>query len=123
MVYTLKHQEKGECLKCGTVIYGRADKKFCSPACKNAYHNDSVSGHRRARNKAIRTLNVNYDILDKLMKNEIRSISIERIRDLGFDENYSTGHRIGRTRHEEESCFDITYCRTETKIFQIRRTL
>lgn len=122
MTYILKHKEKGECLKCGTAIYGRADKKFCSVNCKNAYHNDQVSGHRRARNLAIKTLTSNYEILDKLEKNKIRTISIDRIRELGFDENFSTGHRIGRLKHNEENCFDITYCRTQTKIFHIRRT-
>lgn len=122
MTYVLKKKEQGECLRCGTTIYGRADKKFCSSACKNAYHNHAVSSHRHARNLAIRTLTSNYEILDKLEKNKIRTISIDRIRELGFDENYSTGHRLGRFAHNEENCFDITYCRTPSKIFHIRRT-
>lgn len=123
MAYLLKNKEQGACLRCGTTIYGRADKKFCSTECKNAYHNHEVSSHRRARNLAIKTLTSNYEILDRLEKNKIRSISIDRIRELGFDENYSTGHRMSRLNHQEENCFDITYCRTASKIFHIRRTL
>lgn len=122
MAYILKRSEKGECLRCGTAIYGRPDKKFCSITCKNAYHNNEVSNHRKARTHAIKTLNNNYEILDKLEKNKIRTISIDRIRELGFDENFSTGHRMGRFSHNEESCFDITYYRTQSKIFHIRRT-
>lgn len=122
MAYVLKRQEKGECLKCGTAIYGRPDKKFCSLECKNAYHNNAVSNHRKVRTLVIRSLNSNYEILDKLEKNKIRTISIDRIRELGFDENYSTGHRLGRFSHNEEFCFDISYCRTQSKIFRIRRT-
>ena len=122
MGYELKIDERGECLKCGTPIYGRADKKFCSVKCKNSYHNDITYGQRKVRNKTITALSINYDILDKLMKNDIRTISIIRIRELGFDENYSTGHRLGRFRHNEEFCFDIVYCRSETKIYHIRRT-
>lgn len=121
MAYILKHSEKGKCLKCGTAIYGRPDKKFCSLECKNAYHNNEVSKHRRARSHTFRVLNNNYEILDRLEKNKIRTISIDRIRELGFDENYSTGHIIGSFIHNEECCFDIIYCRTQAKIFHIRR--
>lgn len=123
MGYELKLQERGECLKCGTPIYGRADKKFCSVACKNSYHNNIMYGRRQARNRTLSALTINYNILDKLIKNKIRTIRLDRIRELGFDENYSTGHRLGRFNHNEESCFDISYYRTDSKIFHIRRTL
>lgn len=121
MGYELKQKERGECLECGTAIYGRSDKKFCSVTCKNAYHNNILNGQKKARNRTIAALTVNYDILDKLIKNNIRTIGIDRIKELGFDENYSTGHRHGRFNRNEESCFDITYYRTDAKIFHIRR--
>lgn len=123
MIYELRNRQRGNCLKCGTPIYGRADKKFCSSACKNSYHNSEQTSQRRARVRTLAALSANYEILDRLERNKIRTISIDRIKELGFDENYSTGHRLGRFNHNEESCFDIVYCRTPAKIFHIRRSL
>ena len=121
MVYKLKEVKEGTCLQCGGAVYGRQDKKFCSEKCKNAYHNHQASDFRKLKNDTLSYISGNYEILDRLEKNKIRSISIDRIKELGFREGVATGHRLGRFNHLEESCFDIIYYRTPMEIFNIHR--
>lgn len=123
MSYTLKDPDKGKCLQCGCEIYGRPGKKFCSIGCKNAFHNNKASNIRKVRIRTISGLNKNYDVLNLLIKSDIRTIPIVRIREMGFDENLITGSRHALCKHCEESCFDIVYYRTSAKIFNIRRIL
>ena len=121
MSYTIKTPEQGKCLQCGTDIYGRPGKKFCSIMCKNAYHNNLSHLMRKARVDTIKSLNRNYEILKMLMENNIRTIELARIRKMGFDENFITGHSKGLYRHIEEICYDIVYFRSFSKIFNIHR--
>ena len=55
-----------QCLECGEKIIGRADKKFCNDACRNAYNNkmnkDSSNFMRTVNNRLRR----NYRILSEL---------------------------------------------------------
>ncbi len=39
------------CLECNDVLHGRADKKFCSDACRNTYNNKkkSIAGNSYVR--------------------------------------------------------------------------
>lgn len=121
MAYILKDAKKVECLQCGKEVYGRQDKKFCSERCKNTFHNQAISLTRRMKAETLAAISDNYDILNKLEKEKIRSISIGRIKEMGFNETVSTGHRGGMFNHQEEYCFDIAYYRTSQKIFNIHR--
>jgi len=57
------------CLECGEQLKGRADKKFCSDYCRNAYNNklnkDSKNLIRNTNNR----LRKNYRILEELNPN------------------------------------------------------
>lgn len=121
MAYILKDAKKGHCLQCGGEVYGRQDKKFCSERCKNTFHNRAISRTRKMKAEILAAISDNYDILDRLEKEKIRSISIDRIKEMGFNETVSTGHRNGRFNHQEEYCFDIAYFKTSQKVFNIHR--
>ena len=60
------------CPECGDKLIGRADKKYCSDACKNAHNNsnnrDSKNIVRRVNNR----LRKNYRILEELNPQEKR---------------------------------------------------
>lgn len=77
---------KGSCLECRGDFRGRTDKKFCSDACRNAYHNRL----NRDCNNLVRTVNnrlrKNYRILRHLAV-EWRSATVHRasLADRGFD--------------------------------------
>ena len=38
MSYKRLDEDKPRCLHCGAPVYGRTDKKFCSPGCKDRYN-------------------------------------------------------------------------------------
>ena len=121
MSYHLFIEEEGNCLECGTAIRGRKDKRFCSLTCKNNYHNRTQIAKRQMRAKVVAALTGNYSILEALLNVGKTGASLEELSELGFDPAYVTGHRRGRFRHDEYACFDITYYRTEARIFNVRR--
>ncbi|MCW8981511.1 hypothetical protein [Altibacter sp.] len=78
------------CPECGTKIIGRADKKFCSDACRNA-HNNSLNKDSK---NLVRTINnrlrKNYRILEKLNSKDKTKVTKERLLRLGFSFDYFT---------------------------------
>lgn len=83
-------REERKCLECGDRIIGRADKKFCSDACRNAHNNslnrDSKNLVRNINNR----LRKNYRILETLNTREKTRTTKDRLLSMGFDFNYFT---------------------------------
>lgn len=121
MKYKTRNEEETTCLECGTAIYGRKDKHFCCPTCKNLYHNRQQRQRKNIRLVTITALSRNYEILEALLKEKTTSMSLSDLVQMGFNPEYVTGHRKGLYRHEEFACFDIRYYRSSTKIFNVRR--
>lgn len=115
-------KEACSCLECGESLYGRKDKQFCSPECKNKFNNRRMSCIRRCKTAILAALTRNYEILDMLIKAKISSIDLEALSEMGFNDKTITGQAAGLHRHQEYSCFDICYYKSETKIFGIRRS-
>lgn len=111
---------KSRCLHCGTEMYGRSDKKFCDTRCKNAYHNGETERSRRYRKSVMAAIEVNYAILDDLLKKRQLTVAVEKITPRGFSPNYSTYHRKKYPR-DEYGCFDIRYNRSDSRIYNIHR--
>ena len=112
----------GYCLACGDVIeygHGRPDRKFCSPACKNRWHNQrKAQSWRRYEQRVLRILEDNHEILDKLIRIGLSSIDRISLSRLGYDFNYVTSyHKVGH--RDLYSCFDITYEATPSRIFRL----
>lgn len=121
MAYKKQIDEEGACLECGRAFYGRKDKHFCSISCKNAFHNRKVQERRRLRMAVMSVISHNYDILDSLLKEERVSAELAELEKAGFNPAFVTGHRKGLYRHDEYSCFDISFYRSSTKIFNVQR--
>jgi len=83
-------EKEKKCLECGTVILGRADKKFCSDYCRNAYNNRK----NKAANNLIRNINnrlkKNWRILEKFNPENKTKVHKSKLLDAGFDFNYFT---------------------------------
>ncbi len=73
------------CIECGISIMGRADKKFCSDACRNSYNNtqnkDSTNLVRTINNR----LRKNYRILKALNPEEKTKTTKAKLDAKGFD--------------------------------------
>lgn len=119
MYRTLKETEPS-CLECGRELYGRSDKKFCSEECKNRYHNRRHQDSRRIRNRIITDLSSNYEILENLLKMKIKVVSLCDAEAMGFKPAIITGCTKEKG-HNEYRCFDIKYCQSPTRIFNIGR--
>ena len=122
MAYEIPEREEQNCLMCGSEIqYGRSDKRFCCEDCRNRYHNIRSGEIRAYRNRVITTLSVNYRILDALLKQNREAAPLAELEAAGFRPGFITSCRKDRYGHTECSCFDIRYCQTAAKLFQIRR--
>ena len=122
MSYKTRNGEDGAtCLECGKAIYGRQDKRFCNTTCKNSFHNRSRNVLRAQKTRTMESLKRNYEILSIVLGSGRSSISMEALEVMGFDGSTMTGLRKDSHGHSEFSCFDIIYCKTEMKVFNIRR--
>lgn len=117
MAYSIT-EEKQTCLDCGREFYGRKDKKFCSQNCKNHYHNHEGRNSKRLRNRVITDLASNYEILCNLIRLKMTSISLCDAEALGFKPAIITGYTKNKG-HNEFRCFDIKYCQSAMRIFNI----
>lgn len=79
------------CPECGAKIIGRADKKFCSDSCRNAYNN----ALNKDRKNLVRTINnrlrKNYRILETLNRSGKTKVSKDHLIKTGFSFSYITG--------------------------------
>lgn len=121
MAYDTNKYDVPLCLECGGRIeYGRKDRKFCCPECKNAYHNRQHHYRRSVQLYISGALERNYDILNRLLKADITSVSLGDIAQMGFNMEYMTSfHKAGV--HTEYRCFDIRYFCSPTKVYNIER--
>ena len=119
--YDRKPSDTLVCLECGSEIeYGRSDRKFCSDRCKNLYHNREHHYRRSVQLHVLGALEKNYEILNRLLKAGIRSISIGDLSQLGYNKEFMTSyHKVGG--HDEYRCYDIKYYCSASRIFNIER--
>ena len=114
---TLEEKHEARCPQCGKLLVsGRVDRRFCSVACKNLWHNrHRYPGREKEIKRVLRILDNNREVLDKLLKLGIRSLDRISLRHLGYNENYFTS--IQKLRHYWiYTCLDIRYELTPTSI-------
>lgn len=117
-----KYLENDEvrCLECGTEIYGRHDKKFCCEKCKNAFHNKRSQDLRNMKLRVRTAIEKNYEILSGLLRHNVDTMGLMDLVLAGFKPEYLTScRRVGR--HLESFCYDISYIRTENRVYGIRK--
>ena len=82
---------KKKCLDCGSEIKGRADKKFCSDYCRNAYHNQANKDSNNLIRNTNNRLRKNYRILDSFtLKDGKTTTPKAKLLDKGFDFDFIT---------------------------------
>ncbi len=79
-----------KCLLCEEPLKGRADQKYCSDACRNAYNNQKVGNTNRYMRKVNRILKQNHTILEKLNPKGRTQIQKNTLTNKGFKYNYFT---------------------------------
>lgn len=109
------------CLECGSPLSGRSGKIFCSLKCKNKFNNRKSRERQSYKRCKIKSISRNYNILEMLLKDGISTVEITELTNLGFDPSCLTGYRSGANRRAEFSCFDISYCQSERKVYGLKR--
>ena len=121
MAYVKRNSEANLCLQCGTPLYGRKDKRFCSQDCKDRWHYVLSADSRRYRRRVLMNLELNYTILEDLLESGITTIDRIDVEVQGFTPGIMTGYTRKRGTQDEVRCFDISYNITEVRLSHIKR--
>ena len=101
--------EKRKCLECGEAFNGRADKKFCSDLCRNAYNNKLNSDHVNYVRNINNILRKNRRIIEDLLPEETAKVSQQKLIDKGFNFNYYTNITTTKTGKNYTFCYEFGY--------------
>lgn len=102
-------EKQRSCPECGSPIRGRADKKFCSDACRNAYHNKHTSDTNNLMRNVNYTLRKNRHILADLNPRGKARSSREQLSRKGFNFSYITNIYQTKNGNTYYFCYDQGY--------------
>lgn len=101
--------EKRQCLDCAIPIVGRADKKFCSDACRNAYNNKVNALSTNFMRNVNNTLGRNRRILKELNPNGKLKTHREALLKKGFDFDFYTNSYTTKSGDTYRYCYEQGY--------------
>jgi len=111
--------EKQKCIECNEPFSGRADKKFCSDYCRNAYNNkinkDTTNLIRNTNNR----LRKNWRILEKLNPIDKCKINKQKLVDRYFDFNLFTSIYTTKTGNVYYFCYNQGYLELENNFYTL----
>lgn len=85
------------CPECGSPILGRADKKFCCDACRNAHNNNLNKDQTNLVRNINNRMRKNHRILEKLNTKDKTKVKKETLLKHGFNFKFFTGQYITKT--------------------------
>ncbi|MCV9386940.1 hypothetical protein [Reichenbachiella ulvae] len=97
------------CPECERPVFGRADKKFCSDACRNAYNNRSNSDAVNLVRNINNTLRKNRRILLDLNPDGKTKLPKSKLLQKGFDFEYHTSIYTTKSGQQYRYCYDQGY--------------
>lgn len=98
-----------ECLECGQPMIGRADKKFCSDQCRNAYNNKRNSDTNNLMRNVNNALRKNRRILEDLIPDQKAVTSKDKLLEMGFHFGYFTHIYTTKKGTEYRFCYEYGY--------------
>lgn len=98
-----------QCLECGEPIIGRADKKFCSDLCRNAYNNSRNRDRTNLMRKVNGILRKNRSILEAHNPNGKGKVSKAQLLKEGFDFSYFTNMYTTKAGKQYFFCYEQGY--------------
>lgn len=101
---------KRECLACGKVLHGRADKKFCNDYCRNAYNNSQ----KAATTPVVRNINnallKNRRLLETVLGTEdMQKVTKEKLLQQGFQFRFLTHTYTNKKGNTYFFCYEYGY--------------
>ncbi|MEQ8925334.1 MAG: hypothetical protein RLO81_05940 [Fulvivirga sp.] len=101
--------DEKECIECGTKIFGRNDKKFCSDQCRNSYNNRLNSDSTNYIRKVNNTLRKNRRVLEKLTPNGKSKAPKSKLIEHGFDFSFHTNTYTTKAGATYYFCYEYGY--------------
>ncbi|WP_258105318.1 hypothetical protein [Marinoscillum sp. MHG1-6] len=98
-----------ECKECRRPFFGRADKKFCSDACRSSFNNRARPAISPAVQQINRVLKKNWEILNELNPHETQKVPLSHLSKRGFDFEFFTQTLTTREGKEYRFCYDMGY--------------
>ena len=112
--------EEKQCLECGEKIIGRADKKFCSDYCRNAYNNSLNKDSKNLIRNINNRLRKNHRILESFPLSEGKTKTTKtRLIDRGFDFDYFTSLYTTQKGTVYYFVFDMGYLPLDNDFYMI----
>ncbi len=108
-----------ECPVCGTKIIGRADKKFCSDYCRNAFNNQLNKDSKNLIRNINNRLRKNYRILEELNPNEKTKTTKAKLIAKGFDFQHFTSIYTTKTGNIYYFVYDQGYLPLENEFYAL----
>jgi len=109
------------CPECGNRIIGRADKKFCSDACRNSFNNTLNKDNKNLVRNINNRLRKNYRILESLNANDKTKTTKEKLLRLGFNFEYFTSIYTTKTGSNYYYLYDQGYLPLENDFYLLVR--
>lgn len=109
--------QKRTCLECGEPLRGRADQKYCSDACRNAYNNRKLSSSTNYIRKINRILKKNHDILEALNPDGKTTTFRNALEKNGFNFDYYTNTYTTHAGRIYYFCYDQGYSELDNNKF------
>lgn len=101
--------ESRKCKECGDKLLGRADQKFCSDQCRNAYNNKQNSDANNLVRNINNSLRRNRRILDNLCLGEKTKVTKEKLLQKGFTFTYFTHLYETKNGSVYHFCYEMGY--------------
>lgn len=97
---------KRRCIYCEKALLGRADKRFCSTACRTAHHNQLHPEKDAEMQQIIKILKKNRRLLKHFSPKGNTTIRKTTLCDLGYDFRYFTNIYLTKKGLTYYICFD-----------------
>lgn len=97
------------CPECEKPVFGRADKKFCSDACRNAYNNRTHSNVTKYMRQVNNTLTKNRRILLELNPDGKKKTHKDNLLKRGFDFDFHTSSYTTKSGDTYHFCYEQGY--------------
>ena len=98
-----------KCVECGDKLIGRADKRFCSDACRNAYNNSLNKDGKNLLRNINNRLRKNYRTLEALNTKDKTKVKKETMLKHGFNFKFYTSQYVTKTGSVYNYVYDQGY--------------
>jgi predicted nucleic acid-binding Zn ribbon protein len=111
--------ENKNCLECGEKIIGRADKKFCSDYCRNAFNNKQNQSANNLIRNINNTLKRNWRILEELNPEDKCKVHKNKLIEQSFNFSYYTSIYQTKTGNTYYFVYDQGYMELENSFYML----